>query len=313
MTRPSFFIAGNSKSGTSALYQFLKVHPEVFMCSPKEPNYFARDFLRDPNPAGSFHAHDLAWYQGLFQDARPGQLCGEASAVYLYSAVAAREIHAFNPDAKLIFILREPVSFLHSYHLQQLKNPVTEGEDEQDFEQALALEPLRRQGQRLPKGCLVPELNYYTERIRYAEHLQRYLDVFDRLNVLILIYDDFRRDNVGTYRQVLSFLGLAPGFTPDFRTVNEGSKLRSKRMQHLMQRLTFGQGWAAPVKALAKRLIPGQLRKKLVRQAYDTLVFEPKDEVDPALAARLKAQFRPEVEKISTLLGRDLVTLWGYR
>jgi hypothetical protein len=83
-------------------------------------------------------------------------------------------------------------------------------------------------------------------------------------------------------------------------------------MQQLMRRLTFGQGWAAPVKALAKRLLPAPMRKKLVQQAYDTLVFEPKDEVDPILAARLKAQFRPEVEHISTLLGRDLVTLWGY-
>jgi hypothetical protein len=312
VTRPSVFIAGNSKSGTSALYQFLKVHPDVFMSSPKEPNYFARDFLRDPDPAGSFHPHSLDWYLGLFEHARPDQICGEASAVYLYSSVAAREIHAFNPDARLVFILREPVSFLHSYHLQQLKNPVTEGEDEKDFEKALALEPFRRQGQRLPKGCLVPELNYYSERIRYAAHLQRYLEVFDRSQLLILLYDDFRRDNAGTYRQVLAFLGLNPNFTPDFRTVNEGSKLRSKSMQQLMRRLTFGQGWAAPVKALAKRLLPAPMRKKLVQQAYDTLVFEPKDEVDPILAARLKAQFRPEVEHISTLLGRDLVTLWGY-
>ena len=312
MKKPDFFIAGQSKSGTTALYHFLRAHPRIHMSRPKEPNYFAKDFCRDPDPAGSFHPRTEEEYLSFFAGAGPDDLCGEASACYLYSKVAAREIHAFNPEAKLIAMLREPVDFLYSYYLQQLKNPITEGEDAPDFETALALEAERKAGRRIPNGCLVPELLYYSERIRYADQLERVYASFDPAQVLVIIYDDFRRDNAAVYRQVLEFLGVDPTFTPRFETHNKGAELRSKRMQTLMRKVTFGDGWAAPIKKAVKALLPREVRKGMVDAVYKKVVFKPKEGLDPDLVRRLKRDFRPEVEKIGAMLGRDLVTLWGY-
>ncbi|MDX1546899.1 MAG: sulfotransferase [Rhodothermales bacterium] len=312
MGRPSFFIVGNSKAGTTALQRFLRAHPGVFMCRPKEPNYFASDFCRDPDPGGSFHPRSEADYLALFDDARPDQLCGEASACYLYSREAARALHAFAPDARLLVMLREPVDFLYSYFLQLRKNPITEGESEPDFRTALALEDERRQGRQIPPGCLLPEFLFYSERVKYAEHLERLFEHFDRRQVKIILYDDFRADNAAVYRDVLDFLGLDPSFEPDFQTHNPGAVLRSKRRQRLLRRLAFGEGWAAPLHAVVTRLVPQAPRRALVRWIRQRWVFKPKEALDPALVRELKGRFRPEVVRLSELLGRDLTTLWGY-
>lgn len=312
MNRPSFFIAGNSKSGTTALYAFLNAHPELFLCDPKEPDYFARAFCRNPDPDGAFHPRTEAEYLALFADARPDQVCGEASAVYLYAPDAAEALHAFDPDARLIFMLREPVDFLHSYHLQLLKNPITEGEAVASFEEALALEPARKRGEAVPEGCLIPELLYYRERIRYAEHLRRYYDRFPADQILVILYDDFKRDNEGVYARVLEFLGVDAAFRPVFEQHNQGARLRSKRLQRLMRQVTFGDGWAAAVKGPLKALLPQALRRGMVDAIYRHVVFRPKDQLDPALVRALRREFRPEVEKAGALLDRDLVALWGY-
>lgn len=311
MTTPSLFIVGHSKSGTTALAKFLGEHPGVFMSSPKEPNYFARDFTRDVTE-GPFAERSEGAYLGLFAGARPDQVAGEASACYLYSKVAAQEIAAFEPEAKIVIMLREPVSFLHSYHLQKLKNPLPGAEDIRDFEQALAAEEDRKQGRRLPPHCRVPQLLFYSERVKYAEQVARYLEVFPRENVLVIIYDDFKRDNRAVYDEVLAFLGLDPSFEPEFRDYNKGALVRHKGLQTFMGQLTHGQGAGALLHHPVKWLVPAAARRKMARLAYQRVVFKEKPILSGDLVARLRDRYRPEVVQVSELLGRDLVREWGY-
>ena len=309
--RTDFFIVGNSKSGTSALYSFLNQHPAICMSSPKEPNYFATDFCHDVD-VGAFTRKSEQDYHSFFRDSNPAKLRGEASACYLYSAAAAANIAAYNPDAKLIAIFREPVDFLHSYHLQQLKNPVSEGETVKDFETALSLEARRKRGEALPEGCLIPQLLYYSDRVAYAEHLQRFYDHFAPEQVKVLIYDDFKRDNEAVYTELLDFLGVDTSFQPVFRRHNKGQKLRSKTAQRLVHRLSHGKGAWGGLHGLLKRIFPQRLRRWLIQTAFRTVVFEPKDEVSPDLRERLQKQFKPDVERFGALIGRDLVAEWGY-
>ncbi len=312
MPKPSFFIAGNSKGGTTALYQFLSAHPGIFMCRPKEPNYFARDFCRDPNPRGSFHPRTEADYLGLFDEAKPHQRCGEASACYLYSSVAARALHTFDPEARIIVMLREPVDFLYSYYLQLLKNPVTEGERVKDFRKALALEEERRRGRKIPRGCLLPEFLYYSERVKYAEHLERFFAVFSRAQIKIILYDDFKQDNARVYQDVLAFLGITASFTPDFQAHNQGAVLRNRPLRDLMHTVSMGRGWAQPLKPVLKRLLPTAQRRVLMRIIHERLLFKPKPHLDDAFTHELKHRFRDDVAALSALLGCDLLTRWGY-
>lgn len=312
MKKVDFFIAGNSKSGTTAIYEFLKQHPSV--CVPpynKEPNYFATDFLHDVD-VGIFRRRTERQYHGLFSACPEDTLWGEASGSYLYSKEAAQRIYAYNPDAKIITIFREPVDFLHSYHLQMLKNPISEGETIKDFEEALRQEPLRKQGKNIPEGCLIPALLYYAERVKYAEHLGRFLSRFDASNIKVIIYEDFKADNDQTFKEILSFLGIDEEFEVKFDKYNRGKKIRSRTLKNIIDTLVMGHGVFRYAKSAVKKTTPRSVRRLLFKIMYNKVAFKPKPDVDPELRHRLKKRFKPEVEKFSQLVNQDLVAKWGY-
>lgn len=306
-----FFIAGNSKSGTTALYKFLAQHPGICMSEPKEPNFFATDFSHDQD-VGAFTRRSEEEYHDLFDDPTETRLWGEASACYLYSREAARAIHRYNPAAKIIILLREPVSFLRSYHLQLLENVASEGETEKDFGRALELEQNRKQGRDVPQQCLVPQMLFYRDRIRYAEQLTRFLQVFDASQVKVMIYEDFREDNASVMSEVMEFIGADCDTEIEYGTYNKGQELRSKSMQRLVYNLSHGEAGLGTLKTAIKSMVPPKVRKSVMRGAYQKLVFKPVQEMEPALVLRLKREFHPEVVRLSELLGRDLVQRWGY-
>lgn len=308
--RPSFFIAGHSKCGTTALAHFLRQHPELFVCAPEEPNYFCPSWCRAEGPPSIFYRRSEAEYLELFSGAEPGQRCGEASAVYLYASESPALIRDFDPQARIIMIFREPVDFLRSYHLQLLKNPPPEGETVRDLAEAIRLEPARAMGRDLPDGCLIPELlRYSTDRIRYDEHFDRFANLFPAEQILPLVYDDFRADNLAVVRQVYEFLGVDPGFEPVLGNLNTGGKaLRSRRVQSLLHGATHGSGAIGAI----RRALPRGARKKAIRIAYEKVAFEDAPAVGDELAERLRAKATPHVDALGERLQRDLMGEWGY-
>ena len=292
MPKPDFFIVGAFKSGTTALYDYLRQHPQVFLPFHKEPLYFGADLTRR---YGRMSAAD---YEALFRDARPGQRVGEASAWYLYSTSAAREIAEYSPDAQIIAMVRNPVDVMHAEHSQLIFNVE---EDITDFAEALAAEPARRRGERMPPGPLRPETLYYRHSVRFAAQLQRYFAVFGRDRVHVIIFDDFRSNTAGVYRDVLEFLGVDPAFTPVFDVRNPNKRVRSP----LIQRLVYQP--PGPI----LRLIPRLRRLPAVHWLRGAVLRAnsapaPRDKIDPELRQRLTAEMAPEVERLATLIGRDL-------
>ena len=184
MTRwPDFFIVGAPKCGTTALYEYLRQHPSLFLPFHKEPLFFGDDLTR------RYGRLTTDEYLALFNEADEGQRIGEASAWYLYSESAAREIASVSPSASIIAMVRQPVDMMYAQHSQLLFN---RQEEIEDFGSALAAEPARRRGERLPPGPLRPETLRYRETSRYADQLQRYFDVFGRERVHVIVFDDFR-------------------------------------------------------------------------------------------------------------------------
>src|SRR5438093_448879 len=141
--RPDFFIVGAPKCGTTAMYAYLRQHPQIFMPFHKEPLFFGSDLTT------RYGRMSLEEYLALFADASRGQRIGEASAWYLYSATAAAEIKAFAPDAQIVVMLRDPVEVMRAQHSQLLFNMQ---ETLTSFAEALAAEADRRAGRRLPPG-----------------------------------------------------------------------------------------------------------------------------------------------------------------
>jgi hypothetical protein len=289
---PDLFIVGAFKAGTTALYEYLRAHPQLFMSVPKEPMYFGADLT----PRYRRMTEDE--YLGLFRDAKPDQRAGEASPWYLFSTTAATEINAFAPGGQAIIMLRNPVDVMYSQHSQLVFN---QREDLADFGAALDAEPDRLAGHRLPAAAIRPEALYYRRSVRFAEQVRRYLAVLGRERIHFVVFDDLVADPRAAYRATLEFLGVDPTFEVDLSVYNPNRSARSSRFQ----RAIF-----APPPAL--RGVFGQLRRMpLLHRVRDRLVDAnsrpaERQKMDAALRAALTAEFAPQVAELGELIGRDL-------
>jgi hypothetical protein len=307
---PDFFIVGHAKSGTTALYEMLRQHPQIFMPASKEPWYFAEELLvrTPPRPGGT--PETLAAYCEWFRDARPEQRAGEASALYLWSRTAAARIAQACPQARIIAILREPASFLRSLHLQFVQTYV---ETEEDLRTALALESARRRGEHLPRHTYWPDALLYSEHVRYVEQLRRYEQVFAREQLLVLIYDDFLADNDGTVRRVLRFLEVDDSLPITALEANPTVRVRSQRLNELVHGVSVGHGRVSlAAKAGVKAIMPRGLRRRALTATQRHLLYTSPRPPEDELVHELRVRYKSEVEALSRHLGRDLVTLWGY-
>jgi hypothetical protein len=292
VSRPDFFIVGAPKCGTTALYEYLRVHPQVFMPFHKEPLFFGQDL----HPR--YGRMSEADYLALFAAARPGQRVGEASAWYLYSRTAAAEINAFAPGAAIIVMLRDPVEMMYAQHSQLLYN---RQEVIADFAEALAAEPARRRGALLPPGPVRVENLFYRDAAHFAEQLERYYDCFGRDRVHVIVHDDLAADAPGVYRGVLEFLEVDPEVRLEFAPANVNKAARSA----LLQRLIY-----QPPGAL-RRAVPWLRQFPLIHRLRRALLAAnsrrlPRPPLDPILRRSLAEEFEPEVKRIGELLGRDL-------
>jgi len=308
---PDFFIVGHAKCGTTALYEMLRGHPQVFMPELKEPAYFATDLRRRFQPRGSGPLPEtLPDYLALFAGAGEGLRVGEASSLYLWSREAARGIAGVSPQASIIAILREPASFLRSLHMQLLQNHI---ESEKSLRRAIGLEPARRAGRKIPRRSVRPQALLYSERVRYVEQLRRYHDVFAAEQLQVLIYDDFRADNEGTVRRVRRFLGIDDSLPVDVGDANPTVMMRSQQLDGLVNAVAVGHGPVSrTVKGAVKSVVPAGVRSRALRATQQRLVLGTPKPPDEELMRELRRRFAPEVVALSSYLGRDLVSEWGY-
>jgi hypothetical protein len=292
--RPDFVIVGAPKSGTTAMYEYLRAHPEVFLPERKEMRFFGSDLDVRDRPTLSLEA-----YLAHFAAAGPEQRVGTAYVWYLFSERAASEIAEFAPGVKVIAMLRNPVEMVWSLHSEHLYNG---NEEIGDFTAALDAEPDRRAGRRIPPHAHLPQGLRYTEVPRYAEQLERYFTAVGRDRVHVVLYDDFARDVRGAYREVLDFLGVDPGFSPpSFAVINANKRTRSERFRHFLARPP-----ELPRRVI-RRLVPGRLRRWAYERAKRLNVSAAQRAPMPtATRERLQRTFAPEIERLSALIGRDL-------
>lgn len=308
---PEFFVVGHHKCGTSALYEMLRRHPQIFMPDVKETWYFSpelRSVGKRRRPVA--RPETLEQYLSLFSGAAPGQRVGENSPAYLMSDSAAASIGALQPDARIIAILREPASFLRSFHLQCLRNHV---ETEKDFGKAIALEQARREGKRIPRHSHRPHELLYSDHVRYVQQLQNYEAVFAPERMLVLIYEDFRRDNEATMRQVLRFLEVDDSAPIEIIEANPSFGVRSPKLHELVRSVYVGRGpLSRGVKTGVKSLTSRRVRRELLRLTRRRVVYGEPQRADEDLMRELRHRFKGEVVALSDHLGRDLVRQWGY-
>ena len=195
-------------------------------------------------------------------------------------------------------MLRDPVAVMYSLHSEHVFRGY---EDIEDFTAALDAEEDRKKGLRVPKWAGVAQAVLYRAVVRYTRQVQRYFDTFGRENVHVIIFDDFKGDTLGEYRKTLAFLGVDTDFAPEFTILNPNKRVRSK----LLLRLIYNTNWARSFRF--RRWIPEPIRAALRR--FNTRYVE-RPPMNDELRKKLQAEFAPEVEELSKLLGRDL-THWS--
>lgn len=294
MRKPDFFIVGAPKCGTSAMNEYLRQHPEIFIAEKKENHFFGSDLV--------FSAPRITKerYLSRFLRATGEKRVGEASVWYLYSHQAAAEIKAFCPSADIIILLRNPVDMIYSLHSQRLYNG---NEDVKDFKAALAAETDRKRGLRLPQhiGKVMLGGYCYRDTAKYTSQVQRYLEVFGHEKVRIIIFDDLVADVAGTFRATCNFLGVDPNFQPEIHIVNPNKRVYVRSLQMLLRKSSAQSQWLAKKLPLGLAIL-GRIRRMNTK-------FVPRQPMDPQLKKELQADFLPEVERLSELLDRDL-THW---
>ena len=284
-----FCVIGAAKAGTTSLNQYLDQHPDVFMCPLKEPHYFSADAIFAKGPQ---------WYRGLYRDAAPGQICGEASTSYARfpdGAETPRRIHEANPQMRLVYIVREPVARVESDCLQTMKYArFVAGETHIPDNADDMLDYLSEQGRSMRT---LP-----VENSEYMIQIERYLEYFNRDQLLVILMEDLKAEPHETLAKVFAHIGADPSFRPDItkklnRTEDFVESVKTEKALGAYKRFPL----AKALRSIAPKGLRAKIKAALVsREKGDDLSLSPER------AAALKTRFRPHNARLAEFLNRDL-------
>ena len=275
---PNLIIIGAGKAGTTSLHYYLDQHPEIAMSTRKEAHFFGRENWEER----------VGWYETLFPT--PAPVRGEASpsySVYPHRGDVPGRIRQLIPDAKLIYLVRDPLDRLPAHYAQQ----VVVGRESRGFEQAIA-ESLRDGDD---------PMNPYLAASSYATQVERYLDRFPADRLLVIDQAEMAADRLGTLRGVFRFLGVDEDFvSPRFSEVVYAQKdqVRWSRIGRRLEQSGFRHA--------VRRRVPRKLRRPVTKPLMMLLgrrVERPS--VSPELTKALRERLGPEADRLRELTGKQ--------
>ena len=287
---PNFLIIGAAKSGTTALYHYLKQHPDVFLTPIKETNFFALDGMnidfKGPGDSEGVHRNsitNITEYSYQFSKYKNEKAIGEVCPSYLYSENAPKNIKKYIPDVKIIAILREPVdrAFSAWLHLTRDKREYC------SFDKAL-----NNESRRIQENWA--EIWHYKEQGMYYKQLRRYYDVFTKENIKVFFYNDFKNNPKKIYSEICDFIGVNNAFNVDMdQNHNRGGLSRNRLLYNLMMQNNF-------LKTIFNFFIRGSFRKRiklfLDKRNLTSLRLDPNEKM------KYKSFFEDDIRELEKLL-----------
>ena len=262
------------------------------MPAAKELHYFNTD-LKVFSPYCNTLDEYLEWFSGVDKD-----LVGEISVWYLYSKTAAKAIYQFNPKAKIIILLRNPIDMMSSLHSEFVFRG---SEDVSDFKKALALEKDREKGKHVPRNCRVPQTLCYRKVVGYSQQIARYLKLFGREQVKIVLFEDLTGCSETSLKDIFRFLGVKEDVEIKYIPANSNKIVRSRRLQNTF--LYPGRIWLL----VFDFIVPRKLRPFFVNSVLtaNSRRVERKS-LSKRSKEKLLAELAPEINRAEKLLGVDL-------
>jgi hypothetical protein len=284
---PNFFLIGPPKCATTAISRHLSSHPDIFMCEPKEPCYF---IYTNGNPYGwpaRGHPIDVDTYTALFQHADNAKVIGEASPYYIYCEHCAEAIREFQPDAKILAILRNPIERAYSMYLYwNQENPKAEKVDYESFREAF-LNDSYVHDFNPPGQSNFKVVKWLRDMGYYGRQLKAYYNAFPREQILVVRYEDLVRDTAECLLQIYRFLDVDPTLTsmsldrvnatvvPRWRSLYNWLNLnRTSRIREICK-LAFGRiEQVRAIRTTINRLntSPISIKNRLSGALYDELI-----------------------------------------
>jgi hypothetical protein len=295
---PDFYVVGAGRAGTTSLNHYLAQHPQLCVPSSKSCSHFyacdltGSPLAETPEAIPEWFIADRARYLGLYAGARPDQLRGDVSPVYLASTRVAGRIAAVRPDAQIIAIMRNPVDRVYSRYVGRRRDGL---EPTASFEELVEQEmgtPLVRddaQAAYLAGGMI-------------SHFLRTYLDAFPREQIQIHFFEDFSRDPRGTLSSICRFLKVDDQFPFNVDQIynSSGGRIRNS---------TVGGLWAAslPLRRALRPWLPKSLRDAAFKKVTANTEKVP---LKPETRARLQQLYRDDIRQLQELTGRDLKAWW---
>jgi hypothetical protein len=278
-----FFIVGAPKAGTTSLYHYLSEHPQVEMSSQKEPDYFSDKAIHEQ---GMYYTknrvNSLDKYESLFVQ-KESVVYGEASVSYLFYENVAEDIKKYNPNAKIIIMLRNPIERAFSHYLMDYRL----GLISDSFENVLAKKSKHKNAHLF--------YQQYIEVSKYAKQIQRYLDFFEKDSILFIDYEDFKINVSKTVDQVYNFLHISIEFAADINTKHNTFTMPKNKVIRLIYSFVF-------LRKILTFLFPIYLVKNIRVLLFKS---DKKPELLKETRSLLKRIFNDDIKNLEEVLSKD--------
>ena len=283
-TWPNFFIVGAMKAGTTSLYEYLKNIPGIYMSTIKEPHYFSQSIISDSNHR--LHPiRDKKEYLSFFENVKKEKIVGEASVSYLLDPLAPKLIHQIVPHARILISVRDPVERALSHYLPRVQARWKIGIFHQELQKEVntKTDPY--------------ESSLGLQHGLYSENIKRYLDIFGKKQVKIIIFEELVKNTKGVLKEILGFLDLDTSLT-HFKT--------KAHNPHRIARGSVAESilWSTKASKLSRKFLSPSSRKLIQEKLL--LKKQPKPKMDPVDSKVLIEFYRDDVKKMEELLGRKL-------
>lgn len=284
-TLPNFLVIGAMKAGTTSLYEYLRLHPQVYVPDTKELNFFLAEYagthpLRPPEQTN--WRRGLDWYASQFRASAGATAIGEVSPNYTkfpHYPGAPERIHDLIPDVRLIYVVRHPLERLRSHYLHDVS--------------------IGRQ--RSPLREVVFDDTRYIDASRYAMQIERFERFFDPDRILLLTSEELRSHPHTSVDRILAFVGVEPALLPRGARF-EANQTADKRVRSSL-----------PYRALRRLPFRDRLPDTLFRRVRDRVTAPLPDQLADLpveVDRRVRDRLAPDVEAIASRLPGDFDG-WG--
>lgn len=247
-----FCVIGAQKCGTTNLAEHLSNHPDVGFCKEKEPHFFSKSKDVKSNIDSYHELYDLKSGKKIY---------GEASTSYSFVDEypdTAKRIFEYNPNMKIIFIVRDPVSRIESHYNHRLRKGYVHGG-----------EPVEE----------ISKLDDFVQRGQYTRQLQPYLDLFPSEQIMVLVFEEFLDDQMGEMKNVVEFLGLEKEKMPDLdlspKNISD-AKVKLKNVPLAISVIKWLEkrewSWRLAKWIPIKRKVPSDYKQHLYHKMHDDIL-----------------------------------------